>query len=139
MECLAFAQTERIDEDEDYFLISFTDSTINRFFIPIQDTSIGDSIYIKVPTIILVDDKGKLGDIEVRGFYEVKVFDDGIYPTSEYIMAEDIDPYLYKTITTTIERFIRNHGVFIHPSKEDIRGTRNVFDLRIVRCPTKQG
>ena len=82
--------------------------------------------------IIPIDDKGKLEDIEVRGYVEINA--QGEY--EEYIESEKLNPRLYTALETTIERFVRNHGVFIHPSKENIRGTRNLFRLRIVRCPT---
>ena len=134
MESVAFAQIEHIDEDEDYLLIGFNDSTINGRFIPIFDSAISDSIYAEVFTIIRIDNNGKLEDLEVRGYVEKNT--QGEY--GEYIEADSLNHCLHTTLVTTIERFIRNHGVFIHPSKEKFRGTRNGFDLRIVRCPTKQ-
>lgn len=129
---VAVAQIERIDEDEDYVFLNFNDSTINGRFIPIYDSAISDSIYAEVFTIIQIDNNGKLEDLEVRGYVEINA--QGEY--EEYIESEKLNSRLYTALETTIERFIRNHGVFIHPSKENIRGTRNGFDLRIVRCPT---
>lgn len=129
---VAVAQIERIDEDEDYVFLNFNDSTINGRFIPIYDSAISDSIYAEVFTIIRIDDNGKLKDLEVRGYVEINA--QGKY--EEYIESEKLNSRLYTALETTIERFVRNRGVFIHPSKENIRGTRNLFRLRVVRCPT---
>lgn len=137
----AFAQTEIIDEDEDWWVsLRFNDTTIctticnkiSACFIPIQDPEVWDSIYAEVFTVLRIDDNGRLEEVELHGYVEISK--QGEY--EEYIDADSLNPRLRTAIETTIERFVREQGVFIHSSKDSIRGMRNPFRLHIVRCPS---